>query len=298
LPEKEGKFSVLKPLKSALHLWSLWTIMTKFNAANCCGLFAVIGQRSQIASTSDPNSEIPPAWINNTQVTVLMPASFLAAELELRESLELIKRLFEAWKTKVLAKEYQYGLHHLAELLESEMRKRLCFSIPEHLARYVDQKEPCGPVVFKAFPSARQDLTSAGNSLGCGLNTAAAFHLMRAAEVGLWELGRDRQITSAVSGQIQFKEWGFIIRELETAVVAIQQWPNNSSKEDAHRFYNYALTDIRAFNDGWRRHTAHARPNMPPMQDSEALALWGHVSRFLETLATKIEEGSYTQPIW
>ena len=272
--------------------------MTRFNAANCCGLFAAIGQRSQVASTSTPRSVIPQEWINNTQVTVLMPATFLATELELKESLDLINRLFGSWKATVRVEEFQYDLYHLAQLLESEMRKRLCFAIPEHLGRYVDQHEPCGPAVFKAFPSARADLTNAGNCLGCGLNTAAAFHLMRAAEVGLWELGRDRQIPLARSGKIEFSQWGSIIGELETAVKNIQQWPNSPAKEEAHKFYNYALTGIRAFNDGWRRHAMHTRPDLPEMQPEEALALWGHVSHFFETLASKIEEGHYTQLIW
>jgi hypothetical protein len=202
------------------------------------------------------------------------------------------------WKTRVLAEEFQYGLYHLGKLLQSEMQKRLCFTIPERLTKYTDQQEPCGHGVFEAFPSARTDLTEAGNCLACGLNTAAAFHLMRAAEVGLWELGRDRQIPLAKNDKIEFSEWGLIIRELETSVKEIQQWPNNPSKEEAHRFYNYALTDIRAFNDGWRRHAVHPRPHMPAMQNEEALSLWGHVSRFLETLASKIKEGIYTELVW
>lgn len=121
---------------------------------------------------------------------------------------------------------------------------------------------------------------------------------MRAAEVGLWELGRDRQIPLAQSGKIEFTDWGLIIRELEDAVKAIQQWPNSTTKEDAHKFYNSSLVEIRAFNDGWRRHSAHARPHMPKMEPDEAIALWGHVYRFMNTLATKIGEGNYTQLIW
>jgi len=227
-----------------------------------------------------------------------MPASFLANELALEESIEFIKRLSREWKSQVLAEEFQYGLYHLMQLMESEMRKRLCFSIPQSLAKYVDKAEPCGQAVFDAFPSARADLTDAGSCLGCGLNTATAFHLMRAAEVGLWELGRDRQIPLAVSNKIEFSEWGKIIEELEDAVKAIQQWPNSSSKEEAHKFYNHAVVEIRAFNDGWRRHAAHARPNMPRMEDAEALALWGHVNTFLTTLAGKISEGKHTSLVW
>jgi len=164
--------------------------------------------------------------------------------------------------------------------------------------KYVNQERPFGEDVAKAFPSSANDLYEAGNCLAVECHTAAAFHLMRAAEVALWELGRDRQIPLAQSCKIEFSEWGKIIGELEDAVMAIQQWPNSSTKEDAHKFYNAAVVEIRAFNDGWRRHSAHARPHMPKMETDEALALWGHVFRFMNKLASRIGEGNYTPIIW
>jgi hypothetical protein len=121
---------------------------------------------------------------------------------------------------------------------------------------------------------------------------------MRAAEVGLWALGKDREVPLAQSGKIEFAEWGAIIGELETAIKAIQQWPNSATKEDAHKFYNSAVVEIRAFNDGWRRHSAHARPHMPKMEPDEAIALWGHVYRFMNKLAPKIGERYRTPLVW
>ena len=121
---------------------------------------------------------------------------------------------------------------------------------------------------------------------------------MRAAEIGLWELGKDRQIPLAQSGKIESSQWGAIIGELEKAIEGITQWPNSPSKEDAHRFYNPLLVDIRAFNDGWRRHLAHVRKFQLPLAEVEALALCGHVERFLKSMATKISEGNHTPIIW
>jgi hypothetical protein len=162
----------------------------------------------------------------------------------------------------------------------------------------VDGKTAFGAEVQKAFPSVEGDLVEAGNCIAFGCNPGAGFHLMRVAEVGLRELGRDRQIPLASKDKIEFSEWGQIIGELETACMAIQRWPNSRSKEEAHKFYNYAVVELRAFNDGWRRHSAHPRPNMPPMSSEEAIALWGHVRRFMQTLAGNISEGNYTKLIW
>lgn len=187
---------------------------------------------------------------------------------------------------------------NLLATIKREAEKRLYLEVPAALTKYVGQEKPLGEAVYSSFPSARADLTQAGNCLAYGCNTAATFHLMRAAEIGLRELGRDRQIPLAANGKIEFAQWGTIISGLETAIEDIQQWPNGRTKEDAHKFYNSALVEIRAFNDGWRRHAVHPRPQQPLLQDEEALALHGHVGRFLSSLATRIGEGTYTSLIW
>ncbi len=186
----------------------------------------------------------------------------------------------------------------LKRMILDEATFRFFLVIPDHLSQYVEKERALGDRVYDAFPSARGDLSEAGNCLACGRNTAAAFHLMRAAEIGLKELGRDRQIPLAKNYKIAFEQWGTIIGELEIAIKAVQQWPKSPTKEEAHKFYNSALVEIRAFNDGWRRRTAHVHPHQPPMNSEEARALWGHVERFLATLATKISEGSYTPLVW
>ena len=60
--------------------------------------------------------------------------------------------------------------------------------------RYYKAERPFGDAVFDAFPSARFDIPEAGTCLAVGCNVAAAFHLMRVAEVGMRELGKDRPI--------------------------------------------------------------------------------------------------------
>src|SRR5271165_5232659 len=122
-------------------------------------------------------------------------------------------------------------LENLNNELVRDSFKDLFINVKGGLRKYVNQGLPFGQSVEDAFPSAINDLFEAGNCLAVGCNLAAAFHLMRAAEVGLWELGRDRQIPLALSGKIEFSEWGTIIGELETAVKAIQQWPNSVIKE-------------------------------------------------------------------
>jgi hypothetical protein len=189
-------------------------------------------------------------------------------------------------------------LRELDKHIRWDMEREMFMYVPPASAKYYNLKEPLGHEVHDAFPSAQFDLQQAGNCLACGAYTASGLHLMRASEVALWELGRDRQIPLSKSGKIEFSEWGVIIGELEPAVEAIQQWSNSAAKEDAHKFYNRALVEIRSFNDGIRRHLAHVRKQQIPIEEDEALANWGHVSRFMKGIAGKIGEGKYTDLVW
>jgi hypothetical protein len=274
--------------------------MNRLYLDSFCDAFSGLSQRVQVASTQakgSPNSAIPPIWLNDTILMLLTPLSISVAPLGLHESNAMILRLINDWdKPKVTCEEYFYGLLHLSELMQNEMKKHWYFSIPDNLVHYCEAEKPFGGEVFEAFPSARFDIRQAGNCLAYSCHTGAGFHLMRAAEIGLRELARDRQVKSV--GTVEFEEWGILIKELEEATKSIQQWPKSALKEEAHRFYNHSLVEIRAFNDGWRRHIAHVRTTQKPLEPDEALSLWGHVSRFLGTLATKISEGSYTLLVW
>jgi hypothetical protein len=282
-------------------LVSLWDIVNLFYADNYGLIFSFFGKFENFANLIDKG--IVPNYLRDEGFQVVTGAVEFCRRTGLVESQECATRLLdERWPSGELgtieARELQVPLKHLRELMVSEMRKQLFFGMTKDLSQYYCKERPMGDGVYNAFPTARFDISKAGTCLACSCNVAAAFHLMRAIEVGIWELGRDRQIPLARSGKIEFSEWGTIIGELEDAVKAIQQWPNSRSKEDAHKFYNLTLFQIRAFNDGWRRHTAHVRPAQPEMKEKEAFALWEHVSSCLTTLSANISEGKYTPLVW
>jgi hypothetical protein len=288
-------------------LVSLWDIMQLFSVEDCCSIFSFFGKFEQHATLLAGSLREVPPYLKIEALEVLLRAEKFCRKNVLVESQECASRLLgERWPNhpssedskKIQFDELQMNLKHLRELMESEMRKQLFFGMTKDLSDYYKKERPMGDEVYNAFPTARFDVSEAGTCLACSCNVAAAFHLMRATEVGLWELGRDRQIPLARSGKIEFSEWGLIIGELEESIKKIQQWPNSRTKEDAHKFYIHVLFQIRAFNDGWRRHTAHVRPAQPEMKAKEAFGLWEHVSSCFTTLSTKISEGKYTSLEW
>lgn len=287
-------------------LVSLWEIMQLFSAEACCSIFSFFGRFEQHCVDLGGLMKQVPDYLALEALNVVLQTEEFCRQNTLVESRECAVRLRDQWWRGYLAQKdppqidfdgLRVTLKHLRELMESEMRKQLFFGMTSDLSKYYNKERPMGDDIYKAFPRSQFDIAEAGTCLACSCNVASAFHLMRATEVGLWELGRDRQIPLAQSGKIEFTEWGHIIRELEDSVKAIQQWSASAKKEEAHKFYNSALAEVRSFNDGWRRHAAHNRPHSV-MHNDEALALWGHVFRFLTTLATKIQDGKYTPLVW
>jgi hypothetical protein len=286
------------PLWSERRLIRLWHIMNEFRAVQFWWL-----SQELLRLERDLSDSVDKAWVLDLEARMtcaedqcktialgevaILPLYNIKTELHRFEltlnypiEVESIKRELRAFRQNI----------------EIELGKRRFAYIPQERARYFESEQPFGKEVYDAFPSIRFDLKEAGNSLACGMNTAAAFHFMRAAEVGLWELAKDRQIP--LGDAIEFTDWGNIIRELGKAVEAIQQWKNSATKEDAHKFYNRLLIEIRAFNDGWRRHIAHVRKSQLPLEPDEVIALSGHVERFLRTMAPKISERIHTSLIW
>jgi len=276
--------------------YTLLDLMRRFEADSFLGV-----QESFFLAQADGhlNQSKPVSTKNKDVIRVgLEVIRVLARQAQLPETMDFISR-FESDLDyeKIRGSEVFASIRELKLLMENELSKRIVLVVDPALNSYFKADRPLGDAMFDGFPSARFDLSEAGTCLACGTNVAATFHLMRAVEVGMRELGRDRQIPCAQDGSIEFQEWGRIIGQLESATKEIQQWTKSQQKEEAHKFYNAALWELRSFNDGWRRHAAHVRP-APEMHQDEALALLGHVSRFFQRLATKISEGNYTPLRW
>jgi hypothetical protein len=181
----------------------------------------------------------------------------------------------------------------------SELTKRNLFIAPENRLSYYNNDRLFGNEVYNAFPSARMDIKEAGNCWLFGRNNAVVYHLMCAAEFGLRALANDRDVQltkNCAPLPLELAQWGELINGLEQKIALIKRWGNTILREEAFVFYNNALREARSFNDGVRRHAFHGRAEI--YQDDETLALFGHVKRFMQGLATKISESARTPEIW
>jgi hypothetical protein len=112
-----------------------------------------------------------------------------------------------------------------------------------------------GEPIRNAFPSATEDLGEAGKCYALERYRAAVFHAVRAAEWGLKALAR----SAGVRGQIDYKEWGKIIKPIEQKVASVDTWRIGPSKSNALAFYRGAISDVRAINNCWRTANLHVK---------------------------------------
>jgi hypothetical protein len=299
----------------------------QFNAASACSEIAQLAKLAEIAKAQPSDSIISEDWFEATEGPLLW-ASAVASDsvLDLPETAALVERLNKRWLepgAKIAYKDAYFSLTHLLELLESELDKRKIFGIESSLEQYYRNdvfgvKHPSdnshalhmgikAQSLFserteKAFPSAYMDIVEAGRCLALGRNNAAIYHLMQVAEIGLRALARDRRVTIERGKKrtivpLDYAQWGQIIGQLGEKIELINHWKRTKSlREEALRFYRSALFEITSFNEIFRKHISHARGTLYSAET--ALSCWGHVHRFMGTLAERISEAGKTDLVW
>jgi hypothetical protein len=297
--EKEDSWEEQFPLKR-FQIVGLWDIMRQFLLSRFCGHFAAlmkieteIKMKSRQAETlMDTHMDIGSRKLKDKALDDMMAsceeigltgvrASYFAAQL----SLDFDPSCSAAAR----------DLANVKYAIIAELGKRKFLWVDNALSQYVDNDELFGPVVNASFPSAQYDIKESGNCLATGCNTAAIFHLMRVAELGLRTVAWDRRVKFPKNSPLELKQWGEIFKGLEDAEKQIQSFPKTKARESQFEFYHGALIEFRAFKNLYRDRTDHARRNY---DEYEARSAFEHVSSFMRILATKISEKKRTPLIW
>ena len=178
---------------------------------------------------------------------------------------------------------------------ESAPQKRVFLILDSERGKLANRSDLFGVSVTAAFPSAEADIREAGNCLAAECNTAAVFHLMRVAEIGLRALARDRRVRLPRKEPLDLATWETIIKELEAAEDAIRQYPKTVAQAAQFAFHNAAMTRFSKFKNVFRHQLMNAREQFGP---DHAMGLFEDVRAFMYTLANRIGENSRTPLVW
>jgi hypothetical protein len=174
----------------------------------------------------------------------------------------------------------------------SELKNRTFLYVPVEKSRFYENDELISDKVITAFPKASSELRMAGNCYATGLNTACVFHCMRAAEIGVWSLGKALGVTFP-GKPIELADIHPILEQVESKIKAMKDQRRGLEKDEMLNFYSEAATQFRYFKDAWRVRVAHARATY---EEGTALKVIEHTIDFFESLEPKLfEEGSLAE---
>lgn len=293
---------MLKPCglsDSARRVWSLLEIMTQFSLGAVIGdmqlllmsVYLYMTDKDEAAKLSDGDLDRLASMLGRTSV-VLKCAGLEKSSKDLDATIEWIGGF-----SKILTKQaIGVKLMTVCDGFQKEANSKKFISLESDLSGYLDG-HPFGIDVVLAFPSAAEDIRQASNCLAFECNTACVFHLMRAVEWGMRSLCTDLGIRKTrrtkKSGKvlyspIEYSEWEKILDQLRVTVdTKLSRLKRGKEKQALQEFYHPALQELRAFRDAWRNHVMHTRAEY---SREDALAVFGHVKRFMIKLASRINE--------
>jgi hypothetical protein len=240
----------------------------------------------------------PAEYFRGRALTWFRRAAELCRELKLDRASEQLKDIVLHYKLSNDEVDYSTicaDLRRAIDALLHDLARRTFIEVRPQLTSFVDNKLLFGEQVSKEFPSAVPDIREAGNCLAVECADAAIFHLMRVAEYGLRALAHDRRIKLDKNKPIDLATWEDLLKKLEAAESAIQNFPRTAAREAQFDFFHGANMEVKRFKNKFRNRIMHSRESyeMP-----EAVSAFGHVKAFMEILASRISERARTPLIW
>jgi hypothetical protein len=145
--------------------------------------------------------------------------------------------------------------------------------------------------VFDAFPSSRKEVDEGLDCYAPGHPTAAVFHMMRVAELGMRALARERQVTFP-KHPLEWADWQNILDLTEkNAKTATGNMSRGPAKDAALAFHNGAIAHLHALKDMYRNSVMHMRRSYDDLDAQRAI---GQVRDFMTGLCRKIGEKTKT----
>jgi HPt (histidine-containing phosphotransfer) domain-containing protein len=273
---------------------SLWKLIKQLDSSRiltaislCSNMQKKLEQAWEYLQKNEKNPDAEPVVLNKTEWRDLMQAahqiSQQAKSLGLhgipKACADVIETVKELNGTNgVLSSDFVYRSLRYVETMSASFINAMddvhVSVLSGESIRYIASTEPLyGEAVEMAFPLSSEDIADAGRSLGYGLNTAVAFHLMRAMELTI-------QILAAKLGFNNVdKVWGKLLADINEAIMKMAKGRDRDAWSECH-------SHLYHVKQAWRNPTMHPKKTYT---DAEAKALFDAVGSFMRHLAPLVE---------
>ena len=147
-----------------------------------------------------------------------------------------------------------------------------------------------------AFPSARREIEAALDCYAFADYAGCVFHLMRAAELGLRTIAKERGIKSVGKNKpLEWGTWKDVFEAIEKRLKEIRGKAAGPKRDAALAFYDTSISDLRMLQGLYRDPTMHFRDKY---DKGEAYIAMFRVRSFMAMLATRLSEASPRRIRW
>lgn len=268
--------------------------MIEHHCLNMCTMHSCIRQEMTTISTflfANPNlksKDLSPKILEQIAMFVALYAEQECKILDMPISTQKARSLKASidsgfrYSAEVMHKE----LEGLAETITMELSKQKFAYIPSAVDKYFEQEKLFGETVYDKLEAAREDIKDAGNCIAASLPTAAVFHLMRVAEIGLRHIARKVSVKLTDKGKpmpVEFATWDKVLNSIRSKIASAHAMSKGRRKAAQLQFFSDAADQLTYIRDIWRNEVSHTGRRY---NDSEAMAVMVRVRAFMELLAT------------
>jgi hypothetical protein len=210
----------------------------------------------------------------------------LFARLEshvLAEHIRSIRRHLE-YSSQLYSGEIADGLKAIRGIIEIEIGNHHFYHYPLQKAGLLINVESEWGAVFVAFPQAKSEIISGVDCYACGLDTACVFHMMRAVEVGLRQIGPEAKIKIANGKPLTHAQWGDILGAIERRIKQVENTKADTARDAALAYFSGIQGHLRALRDKYRNNVMHAKSSFTEHEARDAMF---HTRSFLAGLASR-----------
>ena len=161
--------------------------------------------------------------------------------LELKSAVEILSTRID--KTPQTVEMWEF----VQDVFRNAFEEQRVFRVDGTNIHYLVTEKPFGEAVSSRFQSCEDDIEWASRCLAFGLPTASVFHMMRAGEKAVQELGIELGVTNVD------KEWGKILSDMDEKIQGMEK----NSVERAR--WAEAKQNLWNVKEAWRNPTMHPR---------------------------------------
>ena len=256
---------------------SLWDIMQEFDTPRWLDLIETLTRFAEKMTSAD--AKPMPAVAQRKAHLNFKRLGDRCREISLETAAEMASEMLkDSKKPGYTYKKHGEDFDVLRRVIVANMES-LVMRISSEYAQYLEPWESLDDALFASFPSAIEELESAGKCLAYDQGTATVFHLMRIMEHGLKVFAYALEIPYAPS-------WESYLTQIERQITEKHKTKTIDWKQD-EAYFREVAGDLQIVKIVWRNPTMHI---VRSYSQSEAKEILTAVVAFMKRLSEKFSE--------